>query len=61
MIVLWVQKNKTFAVVQKSNMIILVTLMSRRGKPIDDHDDYHSFLMLIKMAPITNHHHHHQD
>ena len=58
MIVLWVQIFICFAAVRKSNMIILVTLMTRRGKPIDDYDDYHSFLMLIKIAPITNRCHH---
>ena len=54
-------KNKSFAFVRKSNMIILVTLMTRRGKPIDDHDDYDSFLIPITMAPSTNQRHHHQD
>ena len=58
MIVLLVQNLKCFAVVRKSNIIILVTLISRHGKSIDDHDDYDSFLMLITMAPSTNQHHH---
>ena len=58
MIVLLVQIFQSFAVVQKLNMIIPATLMSWHGKPIDDHDDYDSLLVLITMAPITNHRHH---
>ena len=58
MIVLLVQNFKCFAVVRKSNIIILVTLMTWHDMPIDDYDDYDSFLVLITMASITNQRHH---